>query len=235
MPGVGQFGTAAAPIPSRGLWEAGFDANVIQTPFEQYGRSVENGSIANQSLRFTNQAGFPSIISYETTFGWSMAILWHPQTVQSADQVIVNRRVSPFGAANGGWSLHCQAGNTYQVRISDGVSQASATSITTQNTQRPDLIIATYDQANLRIFVNGSLEATTAATLVISNVNRSIRVWGTGGADGTCGMVAMWTRALARSEVSALYADPFLVWRDDYVNEPDVDISPVWNTFFASF
>lgn len=230
-PGAGQFGTQAAPIPGRGLWEVSGDASLYQVPFESYGRSIENGSVVNGSLRFGNMQTFPPILSYESPFGWSLAILWHPQTVQSADQPIVARRASPYGATNAGWSLHCAAGNTYQARVSDGATQASVTSTTTQSTTRVDLIIATYDRINLRMFVNGALEATTAATIAVGNVNRSIRVYGTGGADGTTGMLASWNRALTTSEIGSLYANPFAIWNLD--EEIDADFQ--WSTFFSAF
>lgn len=233
VPGAGQFGTPAAPVAGRGLWEAGVDASLYPKPFENYGRQAENGTILalNGSLRFTNLQTFPPVLSYETTFGLTVAILWRPQVATSADNPIMARRVSPYGAAQAGWSLHTVFGTAYEFRISDGAVQAAATSTSTQNTSRVDLIVATYDRVNLRLFVNGVLEATTATTLTVGNVNRSIRIGGTAGADGTFGMMAMWNRALVASERNQLYSDPFTLWR----LEDDVDADFQWSTFFAAF
>jgi hypothetical protein len=231
VPGAGQFGTPAVPIAGRAFWEVGANAGCYPSPFENYGRQVYKSDIVSGSYRFTNLQTFPPIISYETVFGFTVAILWRPRAVTAADDPIVVRRVSPFGVANAGWSLHTIAGNVYQFRISDGAVQASVASTTTQNTERVDLLVATYDRSNLRFFVNGVLEATTAATLTVGNVNRSIRIYGASSADGTAGMMAMWNRALARSEVSQLYSDPFFIWRPNEDDEADF----TWQTYLAAF
>jgi hypothetical protein len=162
---------------------------------------------------------------YDVTRGWSAFCSIRPDNV-SADTTVpfFKRRDQPYGAGNSGWSFTGGPGNTYQVRISDGASQITVQSTTVQNTAVMHFICATYDRVNLKLFVNGNLEATTASAIAVgNNTGEPIKYLGLGPPaaelffDGEMTVGIMWSRALSGAEVALLNTDPYIMWR----HEPD--------------
>lgn len=226
-------------MQARGLWLNGGGNLQYQRWWGGYGIDNGDGVTSDSPLDFADTGTRYDI---PNDAGWSAAIHIRPDLPVSDTTIpFFKRRAQPYGATEAGWSFTGGPGNTYQVRICNGVTQATVTSTTTMDPAgiRMDLLVATYDQANLRLFVNGALEATTAATLRVGNVaGEFIKFDGLGTAaagqptfPGYIDMGMVWKRPLARSEVSQLYSDPFFAWRD--LEEPEA--IGVWQTYLAAF
>lgn len=223
----------AGVTPGRGFWETTVDTDNYR---DEIVGVAEKCAADGESVRFANQVGMPSPrVSYEVVFGWSIAVLCRPYTVgSSTGQMIFQRRISPFGAANSGWSLGSNAAGGYDVSFSDGAAEARASSTTTQVVGRMDLVVATYDRTTLRLFVNGQREAALATALVVGNPNRSIRLFGsTPFWHGSVALAAAWNRDLKQGEVNRLYADPWTLFREE---EEDVgELAAAFQSYMLVF
>jgi hypothetical protein len=93
----------------------------------------------------------------------------------------------------------------------------AAISTTIPSVGRTDVIVGTYDQVNLKIYVNGALEAVTANVAAVVNNNADVSISQTG--DITThircdvGMCAMWDRVLSDAEIARINSDPYSMWR----------------------
>jgi hypothetical protein len=99
-----------------------------------------------------------------------------------------------------------------------GPTVAVATSTTTATAGRRYVLVGVYTGANLLLYVNGVLEATTAQTGAIATVGASVASLGVTDAggrpmDGPIEAAAIWGRALTAAEVMTLARDPAIVHR----------------------
>ena len=93
--------------------------------------------------------------------------------------------------------------------IGDGSSQASLNSTTSLAQGNWHHIVSTYDGANIKIYINGSADATTAETFTIYNSNQPVLIGGyIGGANLSVNPIAqprIYNRALTAEEVLKNY------------------------------
>ena len=93
--------------------------------------------------------------------------------------------------------------------IGDGSIQASLNSSTSLTEGNWHHIVSTYDGANIKIYINGSADATTAETFTIYNSNQPVLIGGyTGGANLSVNPIAqprIYNRALTAEEVLKNY------------------------------
>ena len=93
--------------------------------------------------------------------------------------------------------------------IGDGSSQASLNSSTSLTEGNWYHIVSTYDGANIKIYINGSADATTTETFTIYNSNEPVLIGGyIGGANTSVNPIAqprIYNRALTASEVLQNY------------------------------
>lgn len=224
----------------RAIWEDTANVTASNYTFGTPGRGTNNAfnSVALGGSRLTWQRTNSGERWY-TNYGVSGAILYMPNVDQSSTETLIHFRPSPYNNTNPGWSINIVTGSFYQAEVCDGAVEASAVSTTAESSaaRRVDLIVFTYDRSNLRIFLNGKLEATTAATLTVGNpTNQDIKIFGTGASGGTIAngsvwMAAAWRRALSRGDINRLYSDPLAMWRD----QPDDDGDFALMTYLAAF
>lgn len=93
---------------------------------------------------------------------------------------------------------------------------------------RTDLIVCTYDGANMRIYHDGVEVASTAQTGTPTQNGFEVRLFGQTSNDSTrlrgyLGMAAIWNRAISAREVRSLAGDPYQMWKSLHnpVNQPD--------------
>ena len=222
----------------RGTWTGAINASPWSTAQEAGGRGIDNGDGSfNQAPEWIPPA---SDTRYDVTRGWSAAVLVRPDVlITDATIPLFKRRDQPYGATEEGWHFSGAASNFWRVAICDGASEASATGTTAMALTRADLLVATYDRANLRLYVNGTLEKTTATTIAVAATSGlPIKFLGLGTSaagspswPGLVSMGAVWKRALTEGEAGALYRDPFTMWRNELGDEAAVD----YQTFLAAF
>lgn len=169
----------------------------------------------------TSQEFGPIGTQYDVERGWSALVSIRPQFVQTDPLVpFFKRRDQPYGAANEGWSFSGDVGGLYRVEISDGVSEVSVNSSAAMGDDILTILCATYDRETLRLYRDGVLDGSVAATIAIgNNTPEPIKYLGLGPPpdstffDGDISVGAVWARPLAESEVTLLARDPFIMWR----------------------
>jgi hypothetical protein len=218
MPTSSKLGDPDDVTGFRGIWSRTVANLQYQRWWSGWGIDNGDGATSDSPVQYDDIG-----TRYDVQFGWSAACHIRPD-LQVSDTTVpfFKRGPQPYGATNAGWTFTGGAGNVYRVRISDGATQLVALGTTVQdpNATRLDMLTATYDRANLRLFVNGVLEATTAGTIAVGNpAGEDIKFNGFGPppTESTfpsfIDMGCMWNRALTISEVRMLYSDPFIMWR----------------------
>jgi hypothetical protein len=212
---------AAGSFPGRGHWEGGAlppsDAN-YDAEQVGIGEIVKQEAEAASRFQFGNVSQIPSLFgNYFIAHAMTVMALFRPLAVSTlTTNMVLQRRLSPFGAANSGWSISSNAAGGYDASLSDGATEVRASSTTLQSTARTDLVIFRYDRTNLDLFVNGVREARVAGAIAVGNPNRSIRVGGSVAGSFfnlAITMGALWARSLSDGEIAQAYADPFMVFR----------------------
>jgi hypothetical protein len=117
---------------------------------------------------------------------------------------------------NAGFDFLISGGN-YACEWSDGVGDQPLVSGTGVDTVSPRLVTLTHDRSTARIYLDGVLIASVAATRIPGNdATQPIEIFGAGTSaksPGQCGMAGYWTRALHPREIQKLASDPYLMWR----------------------
>lgn len=221
LPGVlpGFVSTATAPqkdaVRTRtGLWSNGASLAGATWANDAAGRRASSEDQAGAGalrLTYVSEGG-----RADTSLGISAAILMRPRTTSAGGAPFFSRATA-FGAGTESWIIGAEAGSLYYWQIANAAGTENfVDSTTAQSATRTDLIVGTYDGANIRIYVNGKLEGTTASTLVVANPTAGIAFgpFTTGGeliADYYMG--ATWNRALKAQEISMLQARPYSMWQ----------------------
>jgi len=102
------------------------------------------------------------------------------------------------------------------------------TSAVTATTTQTDMLVATYDGSNMRLYVNGVQVASMAQTGTPTQSGFQVRIFGQTSNDsvrlsGYVGMAAIWNRVLSIRERRLLLQDPYLMWKSQFnpENQPE--------------
>jgi hypothetical protein len=222
LPGVprGFTGTTAAQRDNvwggAGSWTTGSPSIGTATYVVQ--DAGQGATVEDLSAGGAKRVSYAAIANrYDITRGVSAAVLMRPRATYSAGQPFLSKATA-FGAGTEDWIIGAEAGALYYWQIADsGGAETFVDSTTAQSTGRTDLVVGTYDGANIRIYVNGKLEGTAATTLTVAN-NAAIPIaFGpfTTGSEILIDffMGAVWRRPLSAQEIGRLYADPYALWR----------------------
>lgn len=230
------------------IFEAGgFTPNGVNWQTWSMGRGFDNGDGAvslnpqgwNDALPPTipgvgtgNRYDLPQPVGVPQT-GATWAVIIRPDAFSTNGQIpFFKRRAQPYGTAQPGWCFTGAAGNLWRFQISDGVTQFTRTSTTTQdaNFNRSDLLVIRYaavpgsaTNSRMEFWVNGVAEAGVAgspsfATIILPNpAGEDIKILGYGPLNETypafIPFAAFWGRPLSNGELNQLYTDPFIMWR----------------------
>jgi hypothetical protein len=198
-----------------GLWNTATGLAVATWANGDAGRRAsteDNGGAGAKRSVYTSEGG-----RYDTPRSISAAVLMRPRTTYSGGQSFFSRATA-FSAGNESWIIGAETGSQYYWQIADAAGgEDFVDSTTVQSATRTDLIVGTYDGANIRIYVNGKLEATAAATRTLANPAGLGIAFGpfTSGSELIIDyfMGATWKRALTPQEIGLLWADPYRMWR----------------------
>ncbi len=113
------------------------------------------------------------------------------------------------------WQIAAGAGGNWQIFCK--VATSGAVSPTTPSLgSKPQLIIVTHDNVNIRIYTNGNLVSTTTATGAMNNLGDWVHVSNHPAAFGSpvryqkpIYAVYMWNRCLGENEIKQLWQDPY--------------------------
>lgn len=108
--------------------------------------------------------------------------------------------------ATNNWLVYAPSSGLPTFSIYDGASQTTAQSSTAMSLNTWYHIVATYDGSNMRIYVNGDLQDTTAISITLNT--GPIRLSNTGASaylDGKIDDARLYNKTLTASEVRALY------------------------------
>ena len=120
-----------------------------------------------------------------------------------------------IGAYDGtkGWRLVCLGAGInkfYFARYDSGGGLDAATGTTVASTGTTYHVVVTYDGSNIKLYVNGALEATTSSTRSITAAGTNLKigasVTGVGSMIGTLDDISIYNTALSASTVAAHYA-----------------------------
>lgn len=218
---------------TRATWENAIPTTAAPNVTLVHGRSHGVAADAGTRIKWGDTG-----TRYDITRNFSAAVLVAPNALTSATDVpIYKRRGSPYGATNAGWHFSAGAGNTWRFALSDGTTEVAAVTSRTMSVGRSDLLVATYDQANLNLYMQAEIKGTAAGTIASPNpAGQAIGFLGVGPAgatfDGSIGMAMFWNRVLTLGELSMLANDPFLPWRS---SEGDELGALDYQTFLAAF
>jgi len=126
------------------------------------------------------------------------------------DAATQGRMLSKWGSTQPNRSFQMFMNNAVvRFLIGNGSSQASLNSSTSLTQGNWHHIVSTYDGANIKIYINGSADATTAETFTIYNSNEPVLIGGyIGGANLSVNPIAqprIYNRALTAEEVQRNY------------------------------
>lgn len=122
----------------------------------------------------------------------------------------LNEPAGAWNAINLGvqWTTHRA---TFNTRLGGTAFSLVGTSALTGG--RPKVIVATYDGATTRLWVNGNLEASASRTgsITFDSVNRTVLNRGNSvsRSTGVANLGAVWNRALTPAEIVSLSANPW--------------------------
>ncbi len=138
------------------------------------GNGVNFNSGSNQSITVPNAAPSGSPSTFHPTGNLTVEA-W----INASSQGQYKRFVAKsFTSATNPWDEYdlqfSGASNTFAFVVSMGSSQYSVTSTTATSTGQWYHVVGTYDQANLRIYVNGNLECTSARTGALSDYGQGL-------------------------------------------------------------
>ena len=204
-------GSGASVGDSSGFNNAGTGFNTAWTATGKYGKALNfNGTTALVSV--------PDAPSLDLTNGMTLEAWVNPSQVSAWRTLIMKESaISPI--PRNGWSVLTAYGmyantdtsrpnvffngpvNGYEVR---GTSQVPVNAWTH--------VAATFDGSNLRMYINGNLQATAAATAPIATTADALRIggnniWGEY-FQGLIDEVRVYNRALSASEISADMSAP---------------------------
>lgn len=232
-------------------WTWGFTASTFQTDYDDYrlqrgifnttvpnaspwqgglfpgGRGIDNGdgsfnSVPEWTTKITGDT------RYDINFGFSVACLIRPDVLTTDGSIpFFKHRNQPYSGTEPGWMLTAGAGNTYKFEWSDGVSETNIVSTTTQDIVRGHMLVVTCapnaakTTLAVNLYVNGVLEASVGASVLIGNpANTPLKFIGLGTVaagqpafSGQVSMGAAWNRVLNASEITRMAGDPFIMWR----------------------
>ena len=208
---------------------------------ETYGASMEDGSPTSPTF-CQYQGGAAPTLSYQFIAGLSVFMCVRPEAAGLDATAVFKDRGTPLGVANNGWDITLNTANNWRVQICDGTTQIQCVGTSTPSfnvAARINSVVGfTWDLANIRLYVDGKLETTTACALnpALVFTTQSPRWFGSGVtaadvADITVGMGGIWGRVLSPSEIGLLYVDPFRVWRP-FVTDKGLS---AYQTFFLAF
>lgn len=141
---------------------------------------------------------------------------------------------------------------TFQIRINDFAPQVNeyefALRIAGNKTllsgvsaiaTRTDMLVCTYDGANMRIYYDGVEVASKAQTGTPTQSGFEVRIFGQTSNDSTrlrgyVGMAAIWSRVITLNEIKRLHADPYQMWKGLEAEEGQAGAEQV-NTYFNAF
>jgi hypothetical protein len=202
-------------MKGQGVWVGSLDDNnYIELDM---GRSLDEG-LSDDKIEWADIQGY-----YDSTLV-SAVVLFRPDSIQNSEQPLINKQDGP--APNSGWGITVSFGgdpspNGYHFQINDGaVREFSVANV--QSTSRSDVLCMTYDRVTLKGFQNGVLIGSLGATGAITLNNDPVALFGDGvqpNLQGSIGMAAAWNRPLSNAEVERLYADPYIMWRNDLHKE----------------
>ena len=119
------------------------------------------------------------------------------------------------GGTNYNWGLYQNSADALEFYVRIGSVQAATISSANWNFDEWIFLVGTYDGSNLKIYLNGVLEDTTAASGTVSTNGGSFSVGQGDNWDGVVladyDEVAFWTRALDLPTIKALYDAAWLV------------------------
>jgi hypothetical protein len=202
-------------LKGQGTWIGSLDENNYQEM--EMGRVLDEG-LSDDRMNFTDNNN-----KYDST-QVSAFVLTRPETIQNSEQTPFNKQDGPV--PNSGWGITVSFGgdpqpNGWHFQLNDGaVREFSVANL--QSTSRVDALVLTYDRVNLKGFVNGAIVGSVGATGPITLNNSSIALYGDGvqpNYQGHIGAAVAWNRPLSNAEVERLYADPYIMWRNDLHKE----------------
>lgn len=197
------------------LWIGSLDQDNYDT--RPFGRTWVSGGASEDSLEFADINGRFDLTA--TTRQITAVLLVRPDVAEPGNKLLFGKKFSDL-LIMPGWRWEVGVGNTWRFDISTGAAELDLLTNAVQSTQRTDFLVATYDQVNLRLFVNGAADASVASGLQIGNNDEPVRLFGADEVDSntTIGMVAFWSRVLSAGEQRALYADPYVMFKPSAVD-----------------
>jgi hypothetical protein len=165
----------------------------------QFGKAVRLSTTSGDSLEAPHH---PSL--NVTT---SMSVLAWVKTITNAYVLTKNENSFFFSIGAGGTAAKVDFS---AVGVSGAAWRNGTTSVTDGNWHQ---IAATYDGANVCIYVDGHVDSTTASTGTISTGSSTLQFGkrsGSGTFEGGMDHVRLYNRALSSTEIALLYASPFL-------------------------
>lgn len=180
--------------------------------------------------------------SYQSTNGFlSAAVLFKLNVIGTAGTArALFSKSADFGSS--GWRIHVDGTDRFRLEIGLGGFKINADWLTTQVTTRSYMVVGTYDRSALRIYGDGSLRGTNSTAGSLSDDSANVRFFSPSTdatlANANIAMAAIWNRPLGQGEVSRLYSDPYIMWRN-YLHKEfmfgDVGGARSYQTFFLNF
>lgn len=204
---------------SRGVFSSSLESTHFAVT--DAGRMLDSNGASPDSFAWSDIGG-----RYAIADSFTAAVLVRPSVVDvtpiTLQAIWAKAAAGAWIATNFCWSIgqNSNAGNVYVGEFFDAAFafySVAATSIPSIN--RTDMIVLRYDRRAgiLDIWVNGIKQGSAAHGAAVRNDSTfPLRVQEpsqTSDSENKVGMLAMWNRAIATSEICALASDPFTMWR----------------------